>query len=125
MNARENSMKQTRGNYFAMMGMGLVVLYISTTIAACLPSIWKAVVPVPQDHIGLYDFAMLISAMSVFIGGFRVFLAIEARWLPKCKMSEEQRKVIETYVLPLRGTIDRLVMWMAVACAIVVLLNYY
>lgn len=125
MKVRENDMKQTRGNYFAMMGMGLVVLYISTTIATCLPAIWKTVVPVPPDHRGLYDFAMFVLAMSPFIGGFRAFLTIEARWLPRCKMSDEQREIIETHVLPLRGTIDRLVMWMAVGCVVVVLINYF
>lgn len=125
MKARENDMKQTRRNYFAMMGMGLAVLYISTTIATCLPSIWKTVVPVPPDHRGLYYFAMFVLAMSPFIGGFRAFLAIEARWLPRCKMSDEQREIIETHVLPLRGTIDRLVMWMATGCVVVVLINYF
>lgn len=125
MKARENDMKQTRGNYFAMMGIGLAVLYISTTIATCLPSIWKTLVPVPPDDRGLYDFAMFVLAMSPFIGGFRAFLAIEARWLPRCKMSDEQRKIIETHVLPLRGTIDRLVMWMATGCVVVVLINYF
>jgi hypothetical protein len=122
---KENKMEQTRGNYYMMSGLGLAAIAIGATIAVWLPPVWKAVVPVPQGRQGLFDFVMLVLVMSAAIGGFRAALAIQAHWLPRCKMDEEQRSRIEQHVLPLRESIDRLVMWLAVGCVVVVLFNYF
>jgi len=118
-------MEQTRGNYYMMSGLILAAITIGATIAVWLPPVWKAVVPVPQGRLGLFDFVMLVLVMSAAIGGFRAALAIQAHWLPRCKMDEEQRRVIEQHVLPLRESIDRLVMWLAVGCVVVVLFIYF
>lgn len=118
-------MEQTRGNYHMMSGLVLAAITIGATIAVWLTPVWKAVVPVPQDRQGLFDFVMLVLVMSAAIGGFRAALAIQAHWLPRCKMKEEQRSRIEQHVLPLRESIDRLVMWIAVGCVVIVLFNYF
>lgn len=117
-------MEQTRGNYYKMCCLGLAAITVGATIAVWLPPVWKAIVPVPQGRQGLYAFIMLVLSMSAGIGGLRVALAINAHWLPQCKMSEEQRERIVTYGLPCRESIDRLVMWMAGGCVVVLLFNY-
>lgn len=122
---KESRMEQTRGNYYTMMGLGLAAITVGAAIAVWLPPVWKAVVPVPQGRQGLFDFVMFVLSMSAGIGGLRAALAINAHWLPRCKMSEEQRERIETYGLPCRESIDRLVMWMAAGCVAVVLFNYF
>lgn len=118
-------MEQTRGNYYKMTALYMAVFTVGVTVAVLLPPVWKMVVPVPQGRPGLFDFVMILLAMSAGLGGFRAALTINARWLPRCKMSEEQRRGIEQHVLPLRGSLDRLVMWLAVGCVVVVLFNYF
>ncbi|MDG4475599.1 hypothetical protein [Thiovibrio frasassiensis] len=118
-------MEQTRGNYYKMTGLCMAVLTVGVTIAVLLPPAWKAVVPVPQGRPGLFDFVMIVLATSAGLGGFRAALAIQAHWLPKCEISEEQRSVIEKNVLPLRESIDRLIKWLAIGCVVVVLFNYF
>lgn len=117
-------MEQTRGNYYKMMGLLVAVLTISAMVAVWLPPVWKATIPVPQGRQGLYDFLMLTLSLSALIGGLRAGLAIEAHWLPRCKMSDEQRERIVKYTLPTRELIDRVVMWVAVGCVVVVLFSY-
>lgn len=118
-------MEQTRGNYYTMVGLYMAILVASAAVAILLPPVYKTLIPVPQGRQGLFDFVMIVLAMSAILGGFRAALAINARWLPRCKMSEEQRRVIEQYVLPLREPMGRLVMWLAAGCVVVVLLNYF
>ena len=122
---KESGMEQTRGNYYIRSGLGLAAITIGAIIAVWLPPIWKAIVPVPQGRQGLFDFVMLVLVMSAATGGLRAALAIQAHWLPRCKMNEEQRERIEKYALPCRESIDRLVMWIAGGCVVVVLLNYF
>ena len=122
---KENKMEQTRGNYYMMLGLWMAVFAASAAVVVGLPPVFKTFVPVPQGRQGLFDFVMLVLVMSAAIGGFRAALAIQAHWLPRCKMDEEQRRVIEQHVLPLRESIDRLVMWLAVGCIVVVLINYF
>lgn len=118
-------MEQTRGNYYMMVGLYMAVLVASAAVAVLLPPAYKTLIPVPQGRQGLFDFVMVVLAMSAGLGGFRAALAITARWLPRCEMSEERRRVIEQHVLPLREPMDRLVMWLAAGCVIVVLFNYF
>ncbi|MBU4230787.1 MAG: hypothetical protein KKG88_10880 [Proteobacteria bacterium] len=117
-------MEQTRRNYYTMSGLGLAAIAVGAAIAVWLPPIWKAVVPVPQGRQGLFDFVMFVLAISAGVGGLRASLAIQAHWLPRCKMSEEQRERMEKYGLPCRESLDRFVMWLAAACVVVVLFNY-
>jgi len=118
-------MEQTRGNYYKMLALGMAAITVGAVIAVWLPPVWKAVVPVPQGRQGLFDFVMLVLSMSAGFGGLRAALAINAHWLPRSKMSEEQRGRIETYGLPCRESIDRFFMWMAAGCVVVVLSNYF
>lgn len=118
-------MEQTRGNYYTMVGLYMSVLVASAAVAVLLPPIYKTLIPVPQGRQGLFDFVMIVLAMSAGLGGFRAALAITAHWLPRCEMSEERRRAIEQHVLPLRDPMDRLVMWLAAGCVIVVLFNYF
>lgn len=118
-------MEQTRGNYHTMIGLYMAVLAVSAAVVVWLPPVFKTLVPVPQGRQGLFDFVMLVLVMSAGLGGFRAALAINAHWLPRCEMSEEQRRGIEQHVLPLRESIDRLVMWLAVGCVVVLLFNYF
>lgn len=122
---KESKMEQTRENYYKMVGLYMAILVASTAVSVLLPPVYKALIPAPQGRQGLFDFVMIVLAMSAILGGFRAALAISARWLPRCKMSEEQRRIIEQYVLPLREPMDRLVMWLAAGCVIVVLFNYF
>jgi hypothetical protein len=117
-------MKQTRGNYYKMLALGMAAITVGAGIAVWLPPVWKAVVPVPQGRQRLFDFVMLVLSMSAGIGGLRAALAINAHRLSRCEMSEVQRERIEKYGLPCRESIDRLVMWMAAGCVVVVLFNY-
>ncbi len=117
-------MEQTRENFYKMTALVMTTFATGAAIGLFFPALWKAVVPVPQGRQGLFDFIMLVLSMSAFIGGGRAALAIEAYWLPRCEMSNEQRESIEKYTLPLRASIDRLVMWLAGGCVLVVLFNY-
>lgn len=118
-------MEQTRGNYYTMMGLWMAVLTASAAVAVWLPPVFKTLVPTPPGRQGLYDIVMLTLVMSAIIGGLRLALTIQAHWLPRCEMSEEQRRGMEQHVLPLRESIDRLVMWLAVGCVVVLLFNYF
>jgi hypothetical protein len=118
-------MEQTRGNYYTMVGLYMAVLVASAAVVVWLPPVFKTLVPIPKGRQGLFDFVMLVLVMSAGLGGLRAALAINAHWLPRCEMSEEQRRVIEQHVLPLREFMDRLVVWLAAGCVAVVLFNYF
>lgn len=118
-------MEQTRGNYYTMLGLGMALIAASAAVAVWLPPVFRTLVPVHPDRQGLHDIIMITLVMSAIIGGLRLALTIQAHWLPRCEMSEEQRLKIEKYTLPCRGTLDRFVMWMAVGCVVAVLFNYF
>lgn len=118
-------MEQTRENYYKMMVFGIAAITAGAVTAVYFPVFWKAIMPAPPGREDLHGFMAMVFSLSALLGSMRAALAIQAHFLPKCEMDEEERQRMQKYSLPSLKDIDRLIAWLAAGCVVVVLFNYF